>query len=202
VATITTLRQNYLNDYLHRSDSDTRPWSNTELDQYLADALNDLWPGNGLQVTGDVATLSSAQEYSLPGSIVRVERIDVLDASSFYVDRVSNWRGIPGNKIVVKPVLADGYTLRIVGWKPMALDGADLPTRLEPAVARLAAGLAYGGLASELLNSQRQQNLDSGRVVDYQTAIGMSAYYTRIARERLAGDHETVVRIGPRRARR
>src|SRR5512139_1018270 len=175
MATIATLRQSYLNDYLHRADGSTRPWSDTELDQYLADALVDLWPRNGLQVTGDVATLSTSQEYTLPASMVRVERIDVLDSSGFYIDRVVNWRGIPGGKIVIKPVLADGYTLRCVGWKAFAADGADLPSRLEASVARLAAGLAYGGLASDLLNSERQQNLDTGRVIDYGTAIGLSA---------------------------
>lgn len=201
MATITTLRQNYLNDYLHRADGDIRPWGTTELDQYLADAILDLWPTNGIQVTGDVATVSSGEEYTLPASMVRVERIDVLE-SGHYIDRVVNWRGIPGGKVVIKPTLADGFTLRFVGWKPFAADGADLTTRLERVVSRLAAGLAYGGLASDLLNSQRQQNLDSGRVIDYQTAVGLAAYYTRIGREGMAGDHESVVRVGPRRARR
>lgn len=201
MTTISALRQTYLNKYLARSDSDTLPWSTTDLDQHLADALRSLAPTHGILTSGDVATTSTNQQYTIPASITRVSRIELLDSQGYYLDDVTNWRPIPSGKVVIKPRLADGLTLRFTGWKPFAVTAADLTTDLEDVVAKLAAAQAYGQLAAHLTNSQRQQNLDSGRIVDHQQAIALSAYWQRLAESRLFNDTSRVS-YAPRRAHR
>jgi len=201
MTTIAALRTTYLNGYLHRTDGATKPWGDAECNQYLTDALVQLWPQVGLYANGDVATDETSNLYTVPASIERVARIDVLNADSHYVDRVSNWRAHDATKVIVKPRIANGATLRFYGWKRFAATGSDLLTDLEQIVAYAAASMAYGGLAAELVNSQRQQNLDSGRVVDYPTAIGMASYFQA---RYTAGilNHPNRLHTGPRAAYR
>ena len=144
---------------------------------------------------------STTQEFTVPASIERVTLIDILNSSGYYVDRVSSWRTLPGGKVVIKPRIATGLTLRFTGYKPYAATGADLPSRLEQVVAYAVCGRAYDALAGELLNSQRQQNLDSGRVITYQEAAQQSAYYAAQYRERILRD-PSLVRSGPRASHR
>jgi hypothetical protein len=204
VTTVAALRTTYLNNYLERTDADTLPWTTAELGQQLTDCLTKLWPKNGIFTFGDVASSSTSMLYTVPaafGAKFRISRIEVLDSSSLYVDRVLNWRAHSPTQILVKPLLQSGLTLRMYGWKPFAVAGTDLDSDLEPTVAQRAAGRAFGALAARLLNSQRQQNLDSGRVVSYQDAIGLSAYYERLYAEGIT-DHPSRVSYSPRAAHR
>lgn len=201
MTTIAALRTTYLNKYLARSDADTLPWTTADLDQHLTDAIRSLYPVHGFLVTGDVATDSGTQEYAVPASMARVSRIELLDADGAYLSSVTNWRPTSGGKVVVKPRLADGYTLRFTGWQAFNVNASDLPVDLEDVVAMLAAANAYGQLAAHLTNSQRQQNLDSGRVVDHQQAIALDAYWRRRGESRLFS-HPSRVSYGPRRAAR
>jgi hypothetical protein len=103
--------------------------------------------------------------------------------------------------VVIKPVLASGYVLRFVGWRPYDSDGDDLPDRLQQLVAYRAASRAYDALAGELINSERQQNLDNGRVITYQEAAAQAAYFEARYQEAIKRD-PSLVRSAPRAARR
>lgn len=201
MTTIASLRTTYLNKYLARADADTLPWTTTSLDQHLADAIRSLSPTHGLLVTGDVATDPQTNEYTIPAAITRISRIEMLGPDGAYHSPVTNWRLTSSGKVVIKPRLASGYTLRFTGWSAFAVTGSDLPVELEDVVAKLAAAQSYGELAASLTNSQRQQNLDSGRVVDHQQAISLDAYWRRLATDRLIS---SPYRVGhaPRRASR
>jgi hypothetical protein len=202
---IATLRTTYVNGYVKRSDGDTVPWLDADCNQALTDALGDLWPDIGKRAMGTVATDSTSHVVTLPAAVVRVSRIDVEDSSGNVIDQVTNWRYYPDadppTKITIKPKLQTGYTLRVFGYAPFGGTGSDLLVRLENVVSYKAAALLYGVLAAALTNSQRQQALDSGRVVDYQTAIGLSAYWERRYQEAIADD---LNRVGaaPRASRR
>lgn len=195
MTTIASLRTTYLNTYLKRTDGDPLPWTDGECDLLLTEAVGDLWPDIGAKATGIVATSSATDRYTIPGSIVHVTRIDVENSSAQYVDTVTKWRYFPDadppTKVIIAPVLITGYNLRFYGFKPFVDAATDLLPRLEGVVSSLAASKAYGILASQLVNSQRQQGLDSGRVVDYQTAVGLSAYWRR--------EYEYAIRNDPSR---
>jgi hypothetical protein len=207
MATVASIRQTHLNDIVSRTDGSSVPWSDTQLNTQITSALYDLWPDLGLFASGDVATSSTSQLYTIPVTLGTAEgeylisRIDVLDASSNYVDEVQWWRRHSASAVVIKPLLSSGYTLRFYGWKRFAVDGADIPVRLERAVAYKAAALAYGELAARLVNYQRQQGLDSGRVVDYPSAIGLSAYWEQRFREVVRNDPSRIS-LAPRSAYR
>lgn len=193
MATIDGLR-GALNGYLKRTDGDSLPWSDADCNTYLGDAIGQLWPVYGLFTSGDVASSSASQEYALPGSIpvAGLSRIALVDSAGRYVDRVSKWRARDATHVIVFPAIRDGYTLRCFGWKAFALTGSDLPTSLEDAVVYAAASLAYGALAASLVNWQRQQNLDSGRMVSYQEAAAMSAYWASRSTAALHGSEHTI----------
>lgn len=182
MTSIALLRTTYLNGYVQRAEADTVPWTDAVCNQALTDALRAQWPDFGLRISGTVATDQSTNVYSVPSGMEKIVRIDI-ESNGLVIDQVTNfrWRGDanPPTKVVIKPVLASGYTLRFDGWKPWGTDAADLPVDWEPWIAMWAASELYGALASNLANSQRQQGLDSGRVVDYQTAVGLSAYWLR-----------------------
>lgn len=175
MATLASLRQTYLNRYLKRNDGSTIPWTDGDCDQFLTDALNELWRrGVGQRAVVTMATSSTTMAYTLPSSM-RVSRIDVKDASGLYIDVVTYWRQTSETQIIIKPLLASGLTLEITGWQPFSL--GTLPVELEAAVAMLAATYAYGSLAGEAVNSYRRQNQDPGRVVGANEAAAMSAYW-------------------------
>jgi hypothetical protein len=195
MTTIALLRTTYLNTYLKRTDGDPLPWTDSECNLLLTEAVGDLWPDLGGKATGIVATDSATDRYTIPASIAHVTRIDVEDSSTRYVDTVTKWRYFPDTdpptKVIIGPALTSGYNLRFYGFKPFADTATDLLARLEGVVVMLAASKAYGILGSQLVNSQRQQGLDSGRVVDYQTAVGLSAYWRR--------EYEYAIRDDPNR---
>jgi hypothetical protein len=196
VTTITLLRTTYLDTFLKRTEGDLLPWTDGECDRVLTDAMGDLWPDLGLKATGTVATSSATDRYAMPSGIVHVTRIDVEATDTSYLDTVTKWRYFPDadppTKVIIAPKLQSGYNLRFYGFKPFADAATDLLARLENVVASLAASKAYGILASQLVNSQRQQGLDSGRVVDYQTAVGLSAYWRREYENAIHGDPNIV----------
>jgi hypothetical protein len=196
MSTIALLRTTYLNFYLKRTDGDPTPWTDADCNQCLTDSMGDLWPDLGLKATGIVATSAATDRYTIPGSIVHVTRIDVEASDTSYLDTVTKWRYFPDadppTKVIIAPKLTTGYNLRFYGFKPFLDAATDLLPRLENVVASLAASKAYGILASSLVNSQRQQGLDSGRVVDYQTAVGLSAYWRREYENAKAGDPNLV----------
>lgn len=206
MTTVASLRTTYVNGYLGRTDGSTIPWSDTQVGQHITDALTKLWPDVGLRLTGTVAINSTTGIYTIPASIKRVSRIVVESTSgdTDLVDTVVNWRYETDTTVRISPrVQADsGLALRFYGWGAFSSVGTDLPTDLEAAVAERAAALAYGSLAGVLANSQRQQGLDSGRVVDYQTAVGMSAYYERRYMEAIIKYPGQVGAAAPRAARR
>jgi hypothetical protein len=117
---------------------------------------------------------------------------------------VVDWWYETATTIRIQPriLAASGLALRFYGWGPFSTVATDLPVDLEAAVAERAAALAYGSLAGVLVNSQRQQGLDSGRVVDYQTAVGLSAYYERRYMEAVIKYPAQVGASAPRAARR
>ena len=201
MTTIALLRTTYLNLYLKRAEADPAPWTDTDCNQCLTDAMGDLWPDLGLKATGTVATSAATDRYTIPGGIVHVTRIDIEGTDTSYLDTVTKWRYFPDadppTKVIIAPKITTGYNLRFYGFKPFADAATDLLPRLENTVAALAASKAYGILASSLVNSQRQQGLDSGRVVDYQTAVGLSAYWRREYENAKAGD-PALVTNGPR----
>lgn len=203
MATVAGLRTGHIEPYLHAGtlSATTRPWTSTEIDIYTTAVLQELWPDVGVYATGDVDTDQTTNEYTIPGSIQRVLFIDILDSDDLYVDRVSSWRPIPSDKVIIKPLLATGYTLRFTGYKPYAATGSDLPARLEQVVAFRSLARAYDALAGELLNSQRQQNLDSGRVITYGEAAQQAAYWEAKYQQSILRD-PSLVRSGSRASRR
>lgn len=207
MTTVVLIRTTYVNGYLGRADGSTVPWSDTQVGQHITDALTKLWPDVGVRTTGTVVAASGSGVYTIPASIKRVSRIDLEytdGAETDIVDTITNWKYETNSTVRVKPRIStlSGLSLRFYGWVPFSAVGTDLPVDLEAAVAERAAALAYGSLAGVLVNSQRQQGLDSGRVVDYQTAVGLSAYYERRYAEALDKYPSRVGAAAPRRARR
>lgn len=207
--TIASLRQSYLNVYLHRVDdpvggASNKPWSDAECDRLIGDALAKLWPKLGQRISGTMATDGEVDTYTIPvafGARYRVSRIEILDTSGRSVDRVTGWRYGDAGELLVHPLLASGNTLRVTGYVPFATDGSDLPDDLSETVAHRAAARAYAGLAAELVNSQRQQNLDSGRIVSYQDALGFAAFHERLYQEGVI-DHPAQISYAPRASQR
>ena len=207
MTTVALLRTTYVNGYVGRADTSTIPWTDAQIDQHITDALNKLWPRIGLRPTGAVAATTATGIYTIPTAIKRVSRI-VLEyisgGETDLVDTVVNWRYETETTVRIQPRIKTlaGLSLRFYGWGPFAVTGADLPTDLESAAAERASALAYGSLAGVLVNSQRQQGLDSGRVVDYQTAVGLSAYYERRYQDATDSHPSRVGGAAPRLARR
>jgi hypothetical protein len=155
----------------------------------IGNALARLWPDmgtlqyaetvcDGRQFIAVPAIFTTAIEYKL-------SRIILLDGpeaqGGTYGDDLKGWRKHPiDNQIVVKKGFPGaGVYAGFYGWVPFAPDGSDLPVSLEPALADRSASFAYGDYGAKLANYQRQLNLDDSRVVDYPTAIGLSAYYEK-----------------------
>jgi hypothetical protein len=201
--TVALIRTNHIEKFLHAGTlgAATRPWTAPEVDAYTSAVLAELWPHVGVYTTGDVASDSTTYEYTIPGSIERIVYIDVLDASEFYIDRVMSWRTLPAGKVLIKPRIQTGLTLRFTGYVPYAADATDIPVRLEQTVAFRSLSRAYNGLAGDLINSERQQNLDSGRVISYQEAQQQADFYNAQYEVAISRD-PTLVRSGQRASHR
>jgi hypothetical protein len=210
--TVTTIRQNHLNPILgiaSAQDADAIPWPTADRDRYIVDALYQTWPDIGRRATGTVPTSQSSDVYTIPlvsGVAMRVSRIDVeqtVGGVTARVDKALNWRYYSDTQVRVEPLIAtvSGIALRFFGWVPYLADASDIPLRLEPVIAMRAAALAYGAEAGQMGNYKRQQGLDQSRVVDYQTLVGLSAYWERRYFEQIQKD-VAQLSYAPRRGRR
>jgi len=207
MTTVALLRQTYVNTYVRRADGDTTPWTDAQVDRATGDALSQLWQdGSGKRAQGTVATSQASDVYTIPAALTggRVSRIELEQSSggvTSRVGRVMQWQYYSDTQVRITPLIRTDATLllRFFGWVPWALTGSDLPVRLEPIVAMKSAALCYGQELGQLANSQLQQGLDQGRVVDYPTAVGLSAYWERRYRDALDGD-ESMKSLAPRYA--
>lgn len=211
MATIAGLRETYLNGHLGVSeDGAALPWTSDARDQYLRDALAQSWPDVGIRATDTVATDESSDAVTLPagfeqGSAI-ISRIDLIYTTGGRrrrVGKVTSWSYVDDGTIQITPSFATlaGLELLLVGYQPFSLTGSDLPVRLERAIAARAAALAFSDLAGQLANSKKTQGLDSGMIVDYPTAAGLSALWERRYFEQIEKDPAATSQ-GPRRARR
>jgi hypothetical protein len=208
---VSLIRQRFLDKYLRRREGDPVPWSDAECDQAIADALAALWnDGIGHRAQGTASPSSSSDVYTIPaaftneagqGRVSRIELEQTAGGTSARVAKVTSWEYYSDTQVRIQPALPSSstLTLRFFGWVPFLLDGTDLPVRLQSVVAMKAAALSFGQLAGLLTNSQSQQGMDSGRVVDYQTAVGLSAYWERRYRDALDGD-QNLKSYAPRHA--
>lgn len=205
MTTVALLRTTYLNTYLRRAEADATPWTDAECNTAITDSLVALWAdGIGKRANGTVATSSASDVYTIPSALAggRISRIELEHTSggiSQRAQRATKWAYFSDTQVRISPRVSTDAALafRFFGWIPFAASGSDLPVRLESVVAMKAAGLAYGQLLGQLANSQLQQGLDQGRVVDYQTAVGLSAYWERRYRDALDGD-EAMKSYAPR----
>lgn len=210
MTTVALLRTTYVNSLLDRVDAQAVPWTDTEVNQRITDALTQLFQdGVGKRASGTVAPSQASDVYTVPtvlqspGRISRIELEQSTGGVSGRVDRVTSWQWYSDTQVRIRPRLPTDstLTLRFFGWAPFAIDGSDLPVRLENAVAMKAVGLCYGHMLGGLVNSQTQQGLDSGRVIDYQTAAGLSAYWERRYQEVIRRDPSRIS-LAPRRSSR
>lgn len=210
--TVAAIRTGHLNQLLGipiAQDADTIPWTVADRNAAIVAALTQSWPDIGLFTNAMVAPSGASDVYTVPAALQSglVSRIEVEYATggvSSRVDRVTKWRQYSPTQVRIAPSLATNAAalLRFFGYVPFAVaDPLDLPTRLEFPIAMRAAAIAYGILGSQLVNYKRQQGLDQSRVVDYQTAVGLSAYWERRYFEQISKDPARVS-IAPRSARR
>jgi hypothetical protein len=207
--TVATIRTGHLNKFLGiTADGDTIPWPAGDRDIFIGDALSQTWPDIGKRATGVVATSQASDVYTIPsalsgGRISRIELEQTDGGVTSRVDRVTGWQLYSDTQVRVAPLLAtiSGLNLRFFGFVPFLVDGTDIPLRLEPVIAMRAAGLAYGAEAGMMGNYKRQQGLDQSRVVDYQTLVGLSAYFERRYFEQIQKD-PSALSYAPRRGRR
>lgn len=170
-----------VNTYVRRTALDTQPWSDGQVTQAVTDALDQLWPDFGVLTFGEVGT-DGTQYLTVPaefGSSYRLSRILLKNSQGIVADKATSYQLHINNQVFTKTRIAAGNTFSIYGFIPYANDGSNLPARLNSAIAMRAASFLYGMLAASLANSQRQQNLEQNRVISYQEALSLSAYYER-----------------------
>lgn len=210
MTTVALIRTNYVDAYLRRADLDTVPWTDGQIDRATVDALTALWPdGIGKRGSGTVNASQASDVYTIPlvaGVPIRISKIDFVQTSGGVtqrVGRITSWEYVDDTTFRVSPMLptVSGLVLRVAGWIPFLTDASDLPVRLESVVAMKSTALCYGQEAGQLAQSQTQQGLDSGRVVDYPTVVGLSAYWERRYRDALDGD-QNMKSYAPRHAYR
>lgn len=172
------------NTYLKRVDGSTRPWADADVNQAISDTLDQLWPDFGVAVYGETPT-TAAQLIAVPVEFTanavgyKISRIIVKNSAGTAADKASGWQAHPGGFVFIKTIVASGNTFGFYGFTPYLNDASNLPARLNSAIAARAAGFAWGNLGAELVNSEIQQTIDSGRVVTSQQALAMAAYYER-----------------------
>lgn len=208
MTTVALIRTTYVNRNVGRADADLIPWAAADIDAHITAALRKLWPVYGKLTSATAVTSQASDVYTIPalltgGRVSRIELEQVTGGISQVVDRINNWRYYSDTQVRIKPRLPTDSTLalRFFGWAPFADTAADLPVRLEPAIGERAAGIAFGQVAGQLANYKRQQGLDSGRVVDYPTAVGLAAYWERRYFEQMDND-PSLVSYAPRASRR
>jgi hypothetical protein len=208
MTTVALLRAT-LNQELRRVDGDTVPWTDANCNDVIADALASLWIDEiGKRAAGTVATSESSDVYTIPvalqpGRISRIE-LEKTQAPASLQGRVTSWTYQSDTTVRIQPLLPTmtGLQLRFLGWIPFQTDGSDLPVILERPVVYKAAALAYGQQLGLLTNSMLQQGLDSSRVVDYPTDVGLSAYWERRYQDAIERMPTYRVSFAPRRSSR
>jgi hypothetical protein len=209
VATVAALRTDYVNQYLGgRVDGSTKPWSDDELDRFINDAVILLWPDFGLLVYDELQTVETTQFFDVPAAIValapyKISRVMIRQGApgegGIVTDQATGWRPHPGNQFYVKTRIRTGQTFGVYAFHAFSV--ADLDTSLEPAICYRAASAAYGALGGGLVDWQRQQNLDTGRMVSYADAVGLSAYWERRYQEATVR-HPSRIAFAPRASSR
>jgi len=208
--TVASIRTGFLNKYLGIAvDGEALPWPSADRDIYIGQALAQAWPDIGKRASAVAATAQGSDVYTIPlvgGVTMKISRIELEQTLGGILGRagkVTNWQTYSDTQVRITPHLAtvSGLNLRFFGWVPYLVDATDIPARLESTIAMRAAAIAYGVLAGQLVNLRRQQGLDSPRVVDYQTAVGLSAYWERRYFEQVQKDPARIA-IAPRRGRR
>lgn len=183
MATVAGIRTGYLNGLLKRTDGDTKLFTDSICNQMISQAIEELWPDFGVFFSEVAATDESDEFYTIPTGMTEISRI-VLETTTTPARRISNvtnWRKAGAGMVVIDPLISSsaGVQLRFYGWKAYASDGSDLPDRLQSLVAMKAASLLYGVMSADLSDYERQAALDSGKVVTYQDAVGLSAFWQR-----------------------
>ena len=205
--TVATIRTGHLNKFLGiAADGDAIPWTSADRDIFIGDALAQTWPDIGKRASGTVATSQASDVYTIPTALSggRISRIELEYSSGGVtgrVDRVTDWQIYSDTQVRISPMLASGCTLRFFGFVPFLVDATDIPGRLEPVIAMRAAAIAFGAAGGMMGNYKRQQGLDQSRVVDYQTLVGLSAYWERRYFEQIQKDPASLS-YAPRRGRR
>ena len=101
------------------SDADTVPWTTTVRNNAISDGYAELWRvGVWKPLVETAATDSTAWTYALTG-IRRLERIELLDSSSYVVERPKGLvedNGSGGYQLRLQNPISTGYPLRIRGW--------------------------------------------------------------------------------------
>jgi hypothetical protein len=209
VSTVAALRTDYVNKYLgSRVDGSAKPWSDDEINRFITDAVTRLWPDFGLLVYDELETLESTQFFNVPAGIVaqapyKISRVMIRQGApgegGIVTDQATAWRPHPGNQFYVKTRIRTGQTFGVYAFHAYSV--SDLDVSLEPAIAMRAASSAYGALGGGLVDWQRQQNLDSGRMVSYADAVGLSAYWERQYQEATVR-HPSRIAFAPRASSR
>jgi len=202
MTTIAAIREPTLNAFLGRTDGGTKPWTDTDCNTVIGQALEELWPMMGVYFN-DVATVDEeTQFYTLPAGMEIVSRIQLESISPAEVlSGVPNWRRTGDSELLIQPRIPNdsNLQLRIYGWKPYQSDASDIPDRLATLVAMKAASLAYGLLGAQLSNYEQQIALDSGKQITYADAVGLSSYWQRRYEDRIRAEPGQVT-LAPRMA--
>lgn len=173
-----------VNTYVQRTVGQTLPWTDAQVTQAVTDALDQLWPDFGVLTYGEVAA-DGSQYLTVPAAFTangvgyRLSRLLLKNNQGIVADKATSYQKHIGNQVFTKTRVAAGNTYAVYGFIPYSNDGANLPINLSSAIAMRAASFLYGNLAATLANSQRQQNLEQSRVITYQEALALSAYYER-----------------------
>lgn len=195
-----------VNTYVRRTAGELQPWTDAQVTQSVTDALDQLWPDFGVLAYGEVAT-DGTQYVTIPTAFTasgvgfRLSRILVKNNQGLVADKATSYQLHINNQVFTKTRIASGNTFAIYGFVPYINDGSNLPVRLNSAIAMRAASFLYGMLAAALANSQRQQNLEQSRVISYQEALSLSAYYERRFQDATARE-PTRVSYAPRASAR
>lgn len=208
MTTIAALRTTYLNGYVGRSDGATQPWSDAECDRALGDSINRLWPDFGRLQYGEVASDEATQFFAVPASVValapyKISRIIIRQGApgsgGLMIDQASGWRQDVDDQFFIRTRILGGQTFGVYAF--VAFTVTTLDATLEASVSARAASFLYGNLVGKLVDFQRQQNLDTGRVVSYADAVGASAYWERQYQESTIR-HPSRIAFAPRASNR
>lgn len=104
------------------SDGESSPWTSAVRNNAIRDGYADLWrQGVWKAATQDIVAVSTSYVYSLAISGIRkLRRVDIIDstgATVAYAKANVEDDGAGGYALVLPTPVADGYTLRVWGWR-------------------------------------------------------------------------------------